>query len=159
MKVSEIMTRDVEIVAPDDTIRSAARMMADSGIGALPVGEHDRLVGMVTDRDIVVRCVAAGAPPDSCKVRDAMSPKIDYVFDDEDVSAVADKMAKAQVRRLPVLNRDKRLVGIASLGDMAFAGEKDKLGHAFAGIAQPTGKHEQTEMAFAGDKPDEKGRK
>lgn len=144
MKVGEVMTRDVEIAAPDDTVQTAARMMADTGAGALPVGENDRLVGMVTDRDIAVRAVAEGKAPDTCKVRDVMSGGIKYVFDDEDVGELSRKMAEWQVRRVPVLNRDKRLIGIVSLGDLAVEDEaKRHVGEAMAGIAQPTGKREQ----------------
>jgi CBS domain-containing protein len=144
MKVSEVMTRDVEIAAPDDTVQTAARMMADTGAGALPVGENDRLVGMVTDRDIAVRAVAEGKAPDACKVRDVMTGEIKYVFDDEEVGELSRKMAEWQVRRLPVLNRDKRLIGIVSLGDLAIEEKtKGQVSEAMAGIAQPTGKREQ----------------
>ena len=128
MKVSELMTPDVEIVAPDDTLHTAARMMADLDTGALPVGENDRLVGMITDRDITIRAVAEGRDPDKAKVRDAMSEQIRFCFEDEDTHEVGRKMGEWQIRRLPVLNHDKRLVGIVSLGDLAIggAGEESK---------------------------------
>src|SRR5207253_644283 len=118
-KVSEVMSRDVLVASPDDTIEKAARLMARMNCGALPVGENDRLVGMITDRDIALRAVAKGNPPDRCTVREIMSPRIKYVFEDETTDAVADSMSGLQVRRLPVLNRQKRLVGIVSLGDLA----------------------------------------
>lgn len=119
MKISELMTPEVEIIRPDDTLHTAARLMADLDVGALPVGQNDRLVGMISDRDITVRAVARGFEPDKTAVRDAMSEHIRYCFEDEDTSEVAHKMGQWQVRRLPVLNRDKRLVGIVSLGDLA----------------------------------------
>jgi CBS domain-containing protein len=156
MKVSDVMTRDVELVSPDDAIQTAAHIMKDIGAGALPVVENDRLVGMITDRDIAVRAVAAGMAADRTKVRDVMTPEVRYVFEDEDVAEVARKMAEWQVRRLPVLNRDKRLVGIVSLGDLALEADgKARVGEALEGIAQPTGQHEQSEMALAGNKPRE----
>ena len=126
MKVSELMTPDVEIVGPDDTLHTAARMMADLDTGALPVGENDRLVGMITDRDITIRAVAEGRDPDKAKVRDAMSEQIRFCFEDEDTQEVSRKMSDWAVRRLPVLNRDKRLVGIVSLGDLATGGAEEE---------------------------------
>jgi CBS domain-containing protein len=126
MKVSELMTPDVEIVAPDDTLHTAARMMADLDTGALPVGENDRLVGMITDRDITIRAVAEGRDPNTTKVRDAMSEHIRFCFEDEDTQEVGHKMSDWAVRRLPVLNRDKRLVGIVSLGDLATGGAEQE---------------------------------
>src|SRR5579875_958661 len=109
-KVNEVMTREVELAMPDDTIQTAAKTMADTGAGALPVGENDRLVGMITDRDIAIRAVAAGKSPAQCTVREVMTSEIRYVFDDEEIGEASRKMGEWQVRRLPVLNRDKRLV-------------------------------------------------
>jgi CBS domain-containing protein len=126
MKVSELMTPEVEVIRPNDTLHTAAQMMADLDTGALPVGENDRLVGMITDRDITVRAVAKGLDPDKTAVRDAMSEHIRFCFEDEDTSEVAHKMGHWQVRRLPVLNRDKRLVGIVSLGDLAIGGAAEE---------------------------------
>src|SRR5215469_755128 len=118
-QVREVMTTDVRLITPDDTIREAATAMAEANLGALPVGENDRLVGVITDRDITIRAVAKGDRPDQCTVREVMSPGIKYVFEDESTEVVAENMSKLQVRRLPVLNRQKRLVGIVSLGDLA----------------------------------------
>jgi CBS domain-containing protein len=144
MKVGEVMTADVELAAPDDTVQTAAKLMADSGAGALPVGENDRLVGMVTDRDITIRAVAAGKAPNQCKVRDVMTAEIKYVFEDEDIRTASRKMGDWQVRRLPVLNRDKRLVGVISLGDIASeAKDKQASGEAMEGVTRTTGKKEQ----------------
>jgi len=118
MKISNVMSKDVQLIKSDDTIRSAAALMKKIDAGLLPVTENDKLVGMITDRDIAVRGVAEGKGPDA-KVRDAMSPEVKYCFEDEDVAHVAENMAELQVRRLPVMNRDKRLVGIVSLADLA----------------------------------------
>ena len=118
MKVREAMTGNVCLADPDRSIREVAQMMADQDIGALPIGENDRLVGMVTDRDIAVRAVAKGMSPDT-KIRQVMSQEVKYCFDDEDMDDVAQNMGDIKVRRLMVLNRDKRLVGIVSIGDLA----------------------------------------
>ena len=117
MKVSDCMTSDVRIAAPDQTLREAAQAMARLDAGALPVGENDRLVGMITDRDIAIRGVAMGKGPEA-SIREVMSTDVKYCFDDEDVEDVLHNMGDLQVRRLPVLNRDKRLIGIVSLGDL-----------------------------------------
>ena len=118
MKVSEAMSRDVRIASPDETIRDAAMAMAAIDAGALPVAENNMLVGMVTDRDISVRAVAAGKGPDT-PVRDVLSKEVLFCFDDQDLEHVAKSMGHARVRRVPVLARDHRLVGILSLGDVA----------------------------------------
>ncbi|MBY0530360.1 MAG: CBS domain-containing protein [Xanthobacteraceae bacterium] len=135
MKVSEVMTSDVKIADPNRSIQDAAKLMDKNDCGSLPVGEGDRLVGMITDRDIVIRAVAAGLPA-STPIRDIMSQEIKYCFDDEDLEDIADNMGDIQMRRLPVLNRDKRIVGIVSIGDMARSDE-ECAGNALAGIAQP----------------------
>jgi CBS domain-containing protein len=123
MKVRDIMTRDVRLLNPNQTIREAASLMAEVDAGALPVGENDRLLGMLTDRDIVIRAVAQGRLVDT------------------KVSAV---MSKAQVRRLPVVNADKRLVGIVSLGDLARSEDPTTIGRTVTRVSTPAGKHDQT---------------
>ncbi|HYZ22875.1 MAG TPA: CBS domain-containing protein [Rhodopila sp.] len=134
--VSDVMTPDVRVVAPDDTVQQATRMMREEDTGVLPVGEGDRLVGVVTDRDVTLRLVAEGKDPARTKVRDVMSQDLKYVFEDEDLAHVADNMAEQQVRRLPVVNRNKRLVGVVSLGDLARASRSGHLaGKAMRGIA------------------------
>jgi CBS domain-containing protein len=137
------MTKNVRIVSPDQTLRDAAKAMANLDAGALPVSENDRLVGMITDRDIAVRGVAAGKGPDA-RIRDVMSTEVKYCFDDEDADDVLRNMSDLKVRRLPVVNRDKRLVGIISLGDLAMNGEAAQAGAALGGISQPGGEHSQT---------------
>ena len=141
MLVSEAMSENVRIAHPDQTIREAARMMADIDVGILPVGEHDRLVGMITDRDIIVRAVAAGQGPDT-PIEEVMSPEVKYCFEDDDVVGVARNMAQLKVRRLPVLSRDKRLVGILSLADIAL-NDGDSAGDALSCISEPGGMHSQ----------------
>ena len=137
MKVRDLMTRDVRVASPNDTLQSAAQLMEKNDFGVLPVGENDRLVGMLSDRDITIRAVARGLAPDQCKVRDVMSSEVKYVFEDDSVDEVARTMSELQVRRLPVLNRDKRLVGIVSLGDLAVK-EPKPAGDALQSISQPT---------------------
>jgi CBS domain-containing protein len=136
MLVNEIMTRDVQLVSPDDSLQTAAQVMAVYDFGMVPVGEEDRLVGMLTDRDITTRAVARGLHPAQCKVGDIMSPEVSYVFDDETVEDAARNMSDLQVRRLPVLSRKKRLVGIVSLGDLAVT-RPVPAADALAGISQP----------------------
>jgi CBS domain-containing protein len=119
MKIRDVMTRSVELVNPDTSLEEAARKMRETDTGFLPVGENDRLVGTLTDRDITIRAVAEGRDPKSAKVRDAMSDELVYVFEDAETAEAADLMAQRQIRRLPVLNQDKRLVGVVSLGDLA----------------------------------------
>ena len=142
MRVSEAMTREVRIASPGQSIRDVAKMMADIDAGAVPVGENDRLVGMITDRDIAIRAVAEGKGPDT-PVREVMSTEVKYVFDDDDLEKVAKNMGDIQVRRLPVVNRDKRLVGIVSLGDVAQNEDKRTSGKAITGVSQRGGKHQQ----------------
>src|SRR3954464_6879022 len=133
MKVSEVMTRDVQLIEPTQTIRDAARLMAEMDAGIMPVREGNRLVGMITDRDIAIRAVAQGRGPDTL-IREVMTDEVKYCYEDDDTNDVARSMADIQVRPLPVLTRDKRLVGIISLGDMAVSDEAGKAGEAVAGI-------------------------
>lgn len=137
MKILEIMTRDPELIDPNSSIRDAAKRMRDENIGALPVGENDRLVGMVTDRDIAVRGVAEDRTPATTTVRDVMSQKIFYCFEDDNVEDAARCMADNQVRRLPILNRDKRLTGIVALADIAQSGEECET-IALEGVSEPS---------------------
>jgi CBS domain-containing protein len=117
-RIADVMTRDVRVVRPDQSIREAAVMMADCDIGSLPVGEDDRLVGMITDRDIVLRAVAEGRDAEQTSVREVMTDRIQYCYDDENVEEVAQHMADLGIRRLPVISREKRLVGIIALSNM-----------------------------------------
>jgi CBS domain-containing protein len=143
VKVGEIMTRGVEVAKPDDSLQQAAGRMAELDTGVLPVGEGDRLVGMLTDRDIAIRAVAQGKGPDA-KVRDAMTPEVRYCFEDEDLDDVVRNMGENKVRRLPVMSRDKRLVGIVSLGDVALYGDSGQTDAAAAAVSEPGGPHAQS---------------
>jgi len=146
MKVSDAMTRDVCLANPDQSIRDAAKIMAQIDAGALPVSQNDRLVGVITDRDIAVRAVAQGKSPDT-KVREVMSPEVLYCFEDEDLDDVLRNMGAVKVRRLPVLNRDKRLVGIGSLGDVARHADDtnaDEVEQTMRELSTPGGLHSQT---------------
>ena len=145
MKVSKCMTRDVELVNPTQTIRDAAQMMAELDAGALPVQQDDRLVGMITDRDIAVRAVAQGKSPET-PVRDVMSPEVLYCFDDQEIEDVSRNMGEVKVRRLPVVNRDKRLVGIISIGDLALKEEQTLTGSTIARISKTGGNHSQAKQ-------------
>jgi len=144
MKIREVMTRDAKLVNPNDTLQHAAKLMKACDCGILPVAEGDRLVGMITDRDIAVRCIAEGKGPNA-KVSDAMTEEVKYCFDDEDVSHVCANMSKIQVRRLPVMDRNKRLVGIVSLGDLAHQAPSNA--RALHGIARPSQQHNQSSTA------------
>jgi len=119
MQVRDVMTRDVHLVGPETSIREAAMRMRECHAGFLPVSAADRLVGTITDRDIVVRSTAEGQNPNTARVAEAMSAGVVYCFEDQDVRDVARLMGEKQIRRIVVLNRDKRLVGVASLGDLA----------------------------------------
>ncbi|MGN6849409.1 MAG: CBS domain-containing protein [Sphingomicrobium sp.] len=118
MKVSEVMTREIETVSPDQPVQKAASFMLSADAGSIPVTEGDRLVGMITDRDIAVRGIAKGYGPDT-PVRELMTDDLVIVRIDDDVEDAASKMSDAQVRRLPVIDSDERLCGIVSLGDLA----------------------------------------
>ncbi len=144
MRVSESMTRDVIIANPRQTICEAACMMAKADAGSLPVGDGDRLVGFITDRDIALRAVAKSLPPET-PVASVMSKEILYCFEDDDIAEVAKNMGDQQIRRLPVVNRDKRLVGIISLGDIANSAAASTAGRAVADISRAGGKHDQTQ--------------
>ena len=138
MKIQDVMTADVSFVGPDTPILEIARKMRDGDIGSTPVIENDRLAGIVTDRDIVVRVIAEGGDFRTKTARDAMSPGILYCYADDSVEAVLDSMGGQQIRRLPVLDRDKRLVGVVSLGDLALSGKRKAAGEALQEISQPT---------------------
>ncbi|MEK1932476.1 MAG: CBS domain-containing protein [Pararhizobium sp.] len=146
MRVSEAMTREVRTASPDQTIQDAASIMAEIDAGIVPVRDNDRLVGMITDRDIAVRAVAKGMGPQA-RIADVMSREVRYCYEDDDTDDVLENLGDQQLRRLPVVNRDKRLVGILSLGDLATAGANGAAAAALAGICQPGGMHSQTANA------------
>ena len=137
MKVKDVMTRNCTYVSPQTTLSEAAKIMGDQDIGFIPVAENDKMIGMVTDRDIVIRAVAKGAAASSA-VKDAMSPKTFYCYDDQDAEEVCANMAEIKVRRLPVVNREKRLVGVVSIGDLAQGINKSNVGQTVKVITDPS---------------------
>jgi CBS domain-containing protein len=136
MKVSEVMTHGVYTTSPDDTVQTAAQTMADLDTGVLPIGENDRLIGILTDRDLSTRVVAEARDPATTVVRDVMSLEVRCCFEDDSLEEVAGKMSQWQLRRLPVLSRQDRLVGIVSLGDLAREAAPQLAGGALSGIAE-----------------------
>jgi CBS domain-containing protein len=142
MRVRDAMTRDVQLCTPEDTLRDAAEAMAALNCGLLPVTDNERLVGMISDRDIAVRGVAMGRGPDA-RVRDVMTTDVKYCFEDQDIEEITMNMGDIQVRRLPVMSRDKRLVGIIALGDIARANSSDGTAAALSQISRPGGQHAQ----------------
>ncbi|MHA6767781.1 CBS domain-containing protein [Sphingobium ummariense] len=136
------MTREVRIVDPAETLQDAARTMADIDAGFLPVGENDKLVGIITDRDIAIRAIGTGRTADA-KIRDVMSQQVRYCFEDDEVGDVLYNMADQQIRRLPVVDRNKRLVGVISITDLAVNGETERSGQTLGEIARPTAQHSQ----------------
>jgi CBS domain-containing protein len=142
MKVSEVMTRDVQTIQPDQTAREAASFMLNADAGSIPVTDGGRLIGMITDRDIAVRGVAKGNGPDT-PVRELMTDDLVVVRIDDDVEEAAAKMSDAQVRRLPVIDQDERLCGIVSLGDLSREADTECASEALEGVTQPGGEHRQ----------------
>ncbi len=141
MQIRDCMSGDVTIASPEMSLKDAARLMREQDTGFLPVGENDRLVGSLTDRDITVRAVCEGMDPNIAKVREAMSRHIVYCFDDQDTTEAARLMGEKQIRRLAVLNHDKRLVGVLSLGDIAGRAHDDRAAEqALEGVSHHTGK-------------------
>ena len=144
MQICEVMTREVETVAPDASLQEAAQAMEAMGVGSLPVCDGHRLVGTLTDRDIVVRGVATGRSPVEMLVRECMTQDVSWAFEDEDAEEILARMRTLQVRRLAVLDRDKNLVGIVALGDIATeprAADLREVGEAIAEISEPSRPH------------------
>lgn len=141
MRVSEVMTPAVECTRPDASLREAAGRMKDLDCGSLPVcGDGDRLVGMITDRDVTVRSTAAGADPGITRVRDVMTPDVVYCFDDEPIEDAERIMQERQIRRLVVLDRNRRLAGIVSLGDLAVrTRDRGQVGEVLHDVSEPAG--------------------
>jgi CBS domain-containing protein len=142
MKISELMTSNIETVGPDQTAREAASFMLSADTGSIPVCEDDKIIGMITDRDIAVRGVAEGKGPD-CSVRELMSKDIVCARDTDDAQAIARRMSEAQVRRLPVLDESDKLVGMVSLGDLARETSGESAHRALEGVSAEGGKHQQ----------------
>ena len=142
MKVSEVMTSNVETISPDQTVQRAASFMLSADAGSIPVTDGDRLIGMITDRDIAVRGIAKGYGPDT-PVRELMTDDLVTVRIDDDIEDAASRMSEAQVRRLPVIDEQDRLCGIVSLGDLSREADDDCADRALEGVSQPGGEHRQ----------------
>jgi CBS domain-containing protein len=142
MKISEVMTKDVQTVRPDQRVQEAASFMLSADAGSIPVTDGERLIGMITDRDIAVRGVAKGHGPDT-PVRDLMTNDVICAHQDDDVTDVASKMSDAQVRRLPVIDDQERLCGIVSLGDLSREADEDCASEALEGVSERGGQHQQ----------------
>jgi CBS domain-containing protein len=138
MRIGEVMTRNVEVISPNAGLREAADKMKTLDVGLIPVCDGDKLRGTLTDRDITVRGVAEGYDPAETKVADIMSTDLAYCFEDDEIEAALNLMEKRQIRRLPILSREKRVVGIVSLGDLAVhTGQKARLGETLEEVSQP----------------------
>ena len=143
MQLSQILTRDVETIRPDTSVREAAQRMRSMDVGSLPVCDGRTLLGMVTDRDLAIRVLAEGRDPNNTPVQEAMTPDVAYAFEDDDVQRAADIMKERQTRRLPVVDREKHLVGIVALGDIATTGKDQLSGDALEQISQPSHSQQQ----------------
>ena len=142
MKIRDVMSADVRVCRPDDTIREAATTMIEIDAGALPVADNDRLIGMITDRDIAVRDIAQGHGAD-CKVSDVMTSDVVCAKDTDDVLAIAQQMSDKQVRRMPVVDAMEQLVGMVSLGDLSREQQDSAAATALEGVSAPGGQHQQ----------------
>jgi CBS domain-containing protein len=138
MQLNDIMTQYVEVISPELSIQEAAKQMRALDVGVLPVCNGDRLVGMLTDRDLTIRAVAEGRDPKITRVEEVMTPEIAYCFEDQDIEEAERVMEKHQIRRLPVLNREKRLVGIVSLGDFATKDDETRAGETLERVSEPS---------------------
>ena len=137
-KLKEIMTSNVEVIAPEATVQEAAMKMKDLNVGAIPVCDGDKLFGMITDRDLVIRVVAEGRNPQTASVSKAMTPDVVFCFEDDDIEKASQLMAQRQIRRLPVLSSAKKLVGIVALGDLAVHAENLQMsGHVLGQVSTP----------------------
>ncbi len=137
MNISEVMTPNVRVVSPHDTLQFAAQLMEEIDVGLLPVTENEELIGTLTDRDITIRAVAQGLSPEETQVSEVMTSDALYVFEDQSVEEAAQDMSDFQVRRLPVLNRENHLVGIVALADLALSQDSNAVNIALDGVSQP----------------------
>ncbi len=135
MQIKDIMTPECNWVAPETSLAQASQQMRDKDIGFLAIGQNDKLIGTITDRDIAIRAVADQKNPESTSVQDVMSQNLYYCYDDQDANEICQNMAEMKVRRMPVVNRDKRLVGLVSLGDLSQA-QADQSGQALQTITK-----------------------
>lgn len=136
--VMDVMTKDVEIISPNDSLKDAAEKMRTLNVGPLPVCEGDKLMGIITDRDIVVRAISQGMDPNTTRVSEAMTDQVEYIYEDADISEAARKMKDEQIRRILVVNHDQKLVGIIALGDLAEAMNTQEAGQTLESISEPS---------------------
>jgi CBS domain-containing protein len=127
MQVRDVMTKNVEVIRPEDTLRDAAQKMKALDVGAMPVCDGERLVGMLTDRDITIRAAAEGLDPNQTTAQETMTSEVYYCFENQNIEDAALLMMEKQIRRLPIINNEKKLVGIVSLGDVAVETQDDEL--------------------------------
>lgn len=146
-QIKDVMSQNFKWMAPDSPVSQVAQEMRDMDCGFMPLAENDKMIGMITDRDITIRAVAEGKNPAECKARDIMTPKTYYCYDDQDVEEVCNNMGEIQVRRLPVVNRDKRLVGIVSMGDLAQAASRPNVGQTQQQITAQVAEKKQQQVA------------
>ena len=135
MQVNQVMTATVKVAQPEDSVRNIARSMAELNAGVIPVTSEGEVIGMITDRDIVIRAIGAGLDPDSTTARDVMTAEVHFCYEDDDVEEVFQSMSEWQIRRLPVFNLDKKLVGIVSLGDIAQSAAASQAGETLRDIS------------------------
>lgn len=152
-RISEVMTRDVRVLSPQDTLQRAAQAMDELNVGVVPVCDGDKLVGMLTDRDITVRAVAGGMDCES-PIKDVMTEQVRWCFEDQQVDEVMQQMGEVQIRRMPVVDREQHLVGIVSLGDLATRhADDEEIGHTLESISSPSEPDRSTTGASSAASP------
>jgi CBS domain-containing protein len=138
MDIGSVMTREVTVVRPDSSIQEAAQVMERLNVGSVPVCTGRKLVGMLTDRDIAIRAVAAGRDARQTRAEEVMTPDVVYAYEDQSVEEVADMMSAHQIRRMPIISRNKELVGIVALGDLAVDVQDDTMsGDVLEDVSEP----------------------
>lgn len=142
-QIKDVMTPNFKFMAPDSPIAQVAQQMRDIDSGFMPLAENDKMVGMITDRDITIRAIAEGKDPANTPAREIMTAKTYYCYDDQDIEEVCNNMGEIQVRRLPVVNRDKRLVGVVSMGDLAQSASRPNIGQTQQQITAGVQNHKQ----------------
>lgn len=147
MLVKDCMTPRVEWISPDTTLREAARRMKDNEVGCLPIGEHDRVIGMITDHDILSRAVAAGKDPAKTKTREVMSSGLTWCYDDQSLEEAIHLMTKKQIHHLPVMSRSKRMIGMLSLSDVALKGGGNVSDEFLQLLSRDATRHAESEQA------------
>jgi len=146
-QIKDVMSQNYKFMAPDSPVAEVAQAMRDMDCGFMPLAENDKMIGMITDRDITIRAVAEGMDISNTPARDVMTAKTFYCYDDQDVEEVCNNMGEIQVRRLPVVNREKRLVGIVSMGDLAQSASRPNVGQTQQQITAQVAQKNQQQAA------------